>query len=664
MTMFLMLAAMILCACSGLPGLLFRRGRKIPQRVATVLHLLGCAAGLGSAFTAFSGMPAQAIAQWPLPGGSLQLHVDALSAFFLVPVFLIAAAGSVYGEGYWPEALYPQNGRKLRFFYGILTASLGLVMIAGDAWSFLAGWEIVGLAAFFLITTEQENAEARRAGWIYLIAAHAGTLILFAMFGLLRVANGSWLLVVASNRDPALIAPILILALIGFGIKAGVMPFHVWLPEAHAAAPSHISAILSGVVLKMGIYGLIRVISILPLQEWFGLTLLTAGIVSGVLGVAFALAQHDLKRLLAYHSIENIGIILIGIGVGVLGAAAGQPGWAALGFAGGLLHVWNHALFKSLLFYSAGSVIHSTGTRAIDAMGGLFRRMRFTALSFLIGAVAISGLPPLNGFVSEWFIYLAGFRAVLSGIPHPASGIGHPASNLSLWSALAVPALALIGALAVACFVKVFSVVFLGSSRSIDAEKSHEAPVTIRVAMAVLAVACLVIGLWPIGLHSVLTSAVSLLPGVVNPDQEIARSLAALPAMAFLLIAVVLVLSGVAARLVRGRRTSVVTWDCGYAAPDPRMQYTASSFADSLTGLFRWALFPDERRSVETTLFPSTGSFDTHVPDPVLDRVLVPGVAKGKRLMALGRFIQAGRVQIYILYVLLALVILLAWSVL
>lgn len=657
MTMYLMLAAIILCAGSGVPGLLLTRGQTTPQRIATVLHLLGCAAGLVSACMVFAGAPSEVIARWPLPGGKLQIHIDALSAFFLVPVFLISAAGSLYGEGYWPEAAHPQNGRKLRLFYGVLTASLGLVMIAGDAWSFLAGWEIVGVTAFFLVITEQENKEARRAGWIYLIAAHAGTLTLFAMFALLRMASGSWILVVAPNFDPTLIRPILILALIGFGIKAGVMPFHVWLPEAHAAAPSHISAILSGVVLKMGIYGLVRIVSIVPLQEWYGLTLLAAGIVSGVLGVAFALAQHDLKRLLAYHSIENIGIILIGIGVGILGAAGGHPEWAALGFAGGLLHVWNHALFKSLLFYSAGSVIHSTGTRTIDAMGGLFRRMRFTAISFLLGAIAISGLPPLNGFVSEWLIYLAGFRAVL----HPAASLWHPAS-LSLWSVLAVPALALIGALAVACFAKVFSVVFLGASRSIDAEKSHEATVTMRVAMAVLASACLVIGLWPIGFQSILTNAVVLIPGAMN-DEEIARSLTALPAMVFLLIVVVLVLAGVTARLVRGRRSSVLTWDCGYAAPGPRMQYTASSFADTLIRLFRWALIPVEHRSIETGLFPTAGSFDTHVPDPVLDRLLVPGVEKGNRLMALGRFIQAGRIQIYILYVLLALVVLLAWSV-
>ena len=233
-----------------------------------------------------------------------------------------------------------------------------------------------------------------------------------------------------------------------------MIPLHVWLPDAHAAAPSHVSALLSGVVLKMGIYGLLRVLSMLPeYPTWLGLALVALGIASGVLGVVFALAQHDLKRLLAYHSIENIGIILIGLGVGVLGIAQGRPGWAVLGFAGGLLHVWNHAAFKSLLFFAAGAVIHATGTREIDALGGLFRRMRFTGAAFLLGAVAICGLPPLNGFVSEWLITLASFRAL--------TGAGGSAGVLG--AAAGAPALALIGALAVACFVKAFSAVFLGS---------------------------------------------------------------------------------------------------------------------------------------------------------------------------------------------------------
>ena len=360
------------------------------------------------------GSTATARFAWPLPGGGLTFTLDRLSAFFLVPVFVVAGLGSVYGEGYWAEAHHPKNGRKLRLFYGLATAGLALVMVAGDAWSFLVGWEIVSLAAFFLVTTDQDDAAALRAGWIYFVSAHAGTLILFAMFALLRDATGAWLLAPsAALGSSPLLTPILLLALAGFGLKAGVIPLHVWIPDAHAAAPSHVSALLSGVVLKMGIYGLVRVLSMLPAYPtWLGLALVALGVTSGVLGVVMALAQHDLKRLLAYHSIENIGIILIGLGVGALGMAQRRLDWAVLGFAGGLLHVWNHAAFKALLFHAAGAVIHATGTREIDALGGLFRRMRFTGAAFLVGAVAICGLPPLNGFVSEWLISLASFRAL------------------------------------------------------------------------------------------------------------------------------------------------------------------------------------------------------------------------------------------------------------
>ena len=650
----LLAIASALVALSGLPGLLFPPGRAAGQRIATVLHVVGCAAGTGAAAWALAAGTVTARFAWPLPGGSLTFALDRLSAFFLVPVFVVAGLGSIYGEGYWAEAHHPENGRKLRVFYGVATASLALVMAAGDAWSFLAGWEIVTLAAFFLVTTDRDDARALRAGWIYLVSAHVGTLILFAMFTLLNDASGGWLLLPsAALGSSTLLRPVLLLALAGFGLKAGVIPLHIWLPDAHAAAPSHVSALLSGVVLKMGIYGLLRVLSMLPAYPtWLGLALVALGITSGVLGVVLALAQHDLKRLLAYHSIENIGIILIGLGVGVLGTTQGRSGWAMLGFAGGLLHVWNHAAFKSLLFYSAGAVIHATGTREIDALGGLFRRMRFTGTAFLVGAVAICGLPPLNGFVSEWLISLASFRALA----------GEGSSAAVLGAAAGAPALAFIGALAVACFVKAFSAVFLGSPRTPGAAAGAEdASPAMRVAMAGLALACAVIGLWPAGAaglaHGV---ARTLLTGRAGADAGAdPGGLGAFP----LLVFCVLALAGVAvAAWTRGgaRRT---TWDCGYAAGGPRIQYTASSFAGTLVGLFRWAIFPEEHRPHVDGPFPAAGErFESHAPDPVLDRLLVPGFSRGRSLLGLARVIQAGRIQMYLLYIVVTLVVLLAWS--
>ncbi len=650
----LLLVASVLVGLSGFPGLLFPSGRTAGQRIATVLHVVGCVAGAGAAAWALAGGTVAARFAWPLPGGSVTFSLDRLSAFFLVPVFVVSGLGSIYGEGYWAEPRHPENGRKLRFFYGITTASLVLVMAAGDAWAFLAGWEIVSLAAFFLVTTDQNDARALRAGWIYLVSAHVGTLILFAMFTLLRDGSGGWLLVPsAALGSSALLRPILLLALAGFGLKAGVIPLHIWLPDAHAAAPSHVSALLSGVVLKMGIYGLVRVLSMLPAYPtWLGLALVALGILSGVLGVVLALAQHDLKRLLAYHSIENIGIILIGLGVGALGMAQDRLDWAVLGFAGGLLHVWNHAAFKSLLFYSAGAVIRATGSREIDTMGGLLRRMRFTGAAFLVGAVAICGLPPLNGFVSEWLITLGSFRALTDD----SAGVG------MLGAAAGAPALALIGALAVACFVKAFSAVFLGSPRvPAAAIEAGDPSRSMLFSMGGLALGCAVIGLWPAGAARLSRDAAgALLLGRAGVKTD--ADLGALGGLPLLLLGI-LAATGIAAVAWTRPATRTTTWDCGYAAPSPRIQYTASSFAQILVGLFRWAVLPDERRPSLTGPFPAAGErFESHAPDPVLDRFLLPGLTRGLSFLGLARVIQAGRIQTYLLYIVVTLVVLLAWS--
>lgn len=645
--------ALVVIACSGFAGLLFRKGSLHGQHVSTILHVAGCAAGAaGAALVLFGQDPVSAEYVWSLPGGTIRFAVDRLSAFFLMPVFLVSALGSIYGEGYWPEAEHPDNARKLRCFYGIATAGLLVVMVAGDAWSFLVGWEVVGLAAFFLVTTEQDDAEALRAGWIYIIAAHVATLLLFAMFGLLREATGTWLLVRSSALGASpLLTPILVLALLGFGIKAGVMPFHVWLPGAHAAAPSHISALLSGVVLKMGIYGLVRTLSLLPaFPGWLGLALLALGVVSGVLGVVLALAQHDLKRLLAYHSVENIGIILIGLGVGVLGVVQNRPVWAALGFAGGLLHVWNHAAFKSLLFYSAGAVIRTAGTRDLDSLGGFLRRMRFTGATFLVGAVAICGLPPLNGFVSEWLISLGSFRSLTAA-----------SDGATLAASLGAPALAFIGALAVACFVKAFGTVFLGNLRSPYREGFPEdASASMKWSMGILAATCIAIGLLPRAAGNVSHEAgLALLGGAEAPLEVGLWGLAG----TVHLLAAVLGSAGVGAILLSRRGTATMTWDCGYAMPTARMQYSASSFAQILGRLFRRVLLADVHRPSPGRLFPANEvRFESHVPDPVLDRLILPAIDHGRRGFGLARAIQTGHIQMYLLYIVVTLVVLLAWS--
>jgi hydrogenase-4 component B len=443
------------------------------------------------------------------------------------------------------------------------------------------------------------------------------------------------------------------LALFGFGVKAGLFPLHVWLPSAHANAPSHVSAILSGVAIKMGIYGLVRFSGWLPVPESVGWVVAGLGVTSAVLGVAFALGQHDLKRLLAYHSVENIGIILIGLGFALIAAARGGAGWGALALAGGLLHVWNHGLFKGLLFLGAGSVLHATGTREMSRLGGLWRTMPRTAVLFGLGAAAISGLPPLNGFVSEWLVYLGLFEAA-------------SARGVVAWAAVpAAMLLGMTGALALACFVKVCGVVFLGLPRSRAAERAHECGPSMRAAMTVLAAACLGIGLVPVLFWPLVVRAVV----VWRPEWAAATPVVPLGTLGLVhsMLAVLAVLAVVFLRW-RVKRNGVVravTWDCGYAAPTARMQYTAGSFAGIVTGWFAWILRPRLHAHPVTGLFPRSAALDQHTPETVLEEVVEPAATLVMRLSTAVRRLQHGRMSAYILYLLLGvagLAVLAVWG--
>jgi hydrogenase-4 component B len=654
----LVLLGIALVAMSGFPGLVLDRHGMVGQWLSVLLAVGGGCIGLaGVAVFWASGDSLPITVAWPLMNGvDFQVAIDGLSAFFLCPVFLISLLGSVYGLTYWRQPERPTNGRKLRLFYGLLTAGMGILVIARNSIVFMMGWEAMALAAFFLVDTEDEKPAVRTASWIYLVATHVATLSLFALFALLRVARDTYTFgpIDANAIGPGMSTAIFVLALVGFGLKAGIMPLHVWLPSAHAMAPSHVSAIMSGVLIKMGIYGLVRVTSFFPQPplEWGGIVL-ALGAISGVLGVAFAVGQHDLKRLLAYHSIENIGIIVMGIGLALIGRSVGRLEWVILGLGGGLLHVWNHALFKALLFLSAGSVIHRTHTREIDELGGLARPMPYTALAFVIGAVAICGLPPLNGFVSEFLIYIGLFRTLAdTASPAPAA-------------AFAAPALALIGALAVACFVKVFGAVFLGTPRSAHAEHTQESRPTMLVPMAVLAICCAFIGLAPGVVAPVLGRAVAIWAPEV-PDAG--RRLAALAPLDWVSImaAALLVALGLVGLLLwwclrRGRVETGPTWGCGYLAPTPRIQYTSSSFAEMLVGLFAWALRPRAQRPMRLGLFPQKASFHSEVPDTVLDDAVLPTLRGGAWLAQCFRVFQQGSIQAYLLYIFLALFALLLW---
>ncbi len=629
----LVLAGAVFCMNSGLPSGAARFSAPFGglKAAAPLVGLAGCVLGLTGPTTAIHFA-------WQIPGGAFFVRVDALSAFFAAPVFLLAAAAGLASES---------RSKSLNIFFGVMTGALALMMTAANTILFLVLWEIVAATAFLLVAHEHESADVRRAAWIYLAASHVATLALFAVLVLLHRATGTWTFTAVHGTASF---AILWLALIAFGIKAGLMPFHVWLPGAHAAAPSHVSAVMSGVVIKMGIYGLVRLLSLFDVVPGaFAAAVLIAGIVSSILGVAFALAQHDLKRLLAYHSIENIGIIVTGIGAGLVAQANGHPGLAALGYAGGLLHVWNHSLFKSLLFLSGGSAVHAVHTRDMEKMGGLARAMPWTASAFLIGAAAISGLPPLNGFVSEWLVYIAGFLTTTA----------RTTTGTELLIVLVVPALALTGALALACFVKAFGLAFLGSPRSTEAAHAHEAPLVTRFAMLPLVAACIAIGLFPATLAPILTRVVGVAAPNAAPD--FAPMLRPIQTAA-LLVAAIAALAIVAILVATRNARRAVTWDCGYLDPTPRMQYTASSFARGLVAMFAWVMPAETHAPHSFPLFPHEADFESHVPDTVLDRALLPSLRGGQWLLGFARFIQSGRVQLYLLYVAVTLVVLLAWS--
>jgi hydrogenase-4 component B len=653
MSLALVLAGIALAALSGGAALSLRRRPVAAQRAACALLVAGAAAGLfGAALVLSGGRAVEVHRAWTAPFATLALRLDALSALFLLPIFGISAAAAVYGLAYFPQAARGGRAVLLELWFGLATAAMALLVVAANAMLFLVAWEVMALCGFFLVLTEHEKEPVQQAAFVYLASAHVATLALFALFSLLGSAAGSFDFARIAEARLAPGAAVFALLVGGFGLKAGIMPLHFWLPGAHAAAPSHVSALLSGVLLKTGIYGLLRVSGLLaPPPLWWGLGLLAAGGASAVLGVAFALAQHDLKRLLAYHSVENIGIIAMGIGLALVGRALGDPTLVFLGFAGAALHVVNHALFKALLFFGAGAVDHACGTREIDLLGGLARAMPATALLFLVGSVAIAGLPPLNGFVSEWLVYLGALRALSTRAP------------LAAWAALAAPALALVGGLAAACFAKVHGVVFLGSARSDRATRAHEAPRAMLAPMAALAAACAAIGLFPAAALPALRRGAAawsqLAPAALAPPSE--RAAEAAGTITLAAAALLAAVAAVALWRRRARGPVAETWGCGYAAPTARMQYTGSSFAQMLTLRFGWAFFPRARVEPPRGPFPASAAFSSHVPDTVLDVMLLPATRLATGAGERVRRLQRDKVQGQALLVVVALLGLLAW---
>lgn len=652
-----LLLVVALLGLGALLAALLGRSDRASLAAGTAGAVLGSALGIAASLAALlRGEVVSRDLAWTLPVGTLRVGVDPLSAFFLLCIFTVSGLAAIYGAGYLPAHIGRQRLAPAVACFNLLVGAMAVVVLARDGILLIAAWEVMSLASFLLVSFEHDRAEARRAGLVYLMASQLGVVFLFLLVALLGHAAGGYefdRLRIAGSATPALAASAFLLALAGFGTKAGFWPVHLWLPDAHPAAPSHVSAVMSGVMIKMGIYGLLRVLTFLgPPPAWWGALVIGIGAVSGVLGVLQALAQHDLKRLLAYHSVENIGIITLGIGLGLLGQAHGLSALAFLGYAGALLHVLNHGLFKSLLFEGAGSVLHATGVRSIELLGGLSRRMPVTAATFLVGSMAICGLPPLNGFVSEWLIYIGAFRggALLPG-------------QWALCSLAVLVALALIGGLAAACFLKAFGTVFLGEARTKITPPAHDPGLAMRLTMITTALLCAGIGLFPLAALRLVAPAVEVLTGSRSPGADVTGALPAITVVAAALLALVALLAWIRSRVLRRRPVlEGTTWGCGYAAPTPRMQYTASSFAQPVLEPFSGLVPARIEGGAPSDYFPAAARLDRHLGDPAGERFLLPAIRSAIRLLSRVRVLQHGRVQLYLAYILVTLVALLVWQ--
>jgi hydrogenase-4 component B len=554
--------------------------------------LLISLAGSANAIHGLTAEPVSIVLPLGLPWLGAHFRTDALAAFFLAVIDFGAAAASLYAIGYGRHEHEP--ARVLPFFPAFL-AAMNLVVLAADAFSFLLTWEFMSLTSWALVIAYHRDRENMRAGYIYLLMAGFGTLCLLLAFGLLAGANGDYAFDSIRNQAPTatVAAFVLILALLGAGSKAGLVPLHVWLPLAHPAAPSHVSALMSGVMTKVAVYGFVRIVFDLlgPPDWWWSVVVLMLGGASAVYGVLAALMQRDLKCLLAYSTVENIGIVFIGLGLALAFRFNGMAAAAVLALTAALLHVLNHTLFKSLLFFGAGAVLNATGLRDLEKFGGLIHRMKTTSVAFLGGAVAISALPPFNGFVSEWLT----FQAVLLSPQIPQ------------WSLkLAIPTagtlLALAAALAGACFVRAFGMTFLGRPRSAEAEKAHETDRFSLAAMLILAGLCLAVGIVPGFVMDGLAPVTSQLLNARMPEQSGLAWLTIVPVAAarssysgilvFLFIAMSAGFSAfVIHRLASHAFRRAPAWDCGTPNPSVFAQYSAGSFAQPIRRVFGSVLF-------------------------------------------------------------------------
>ena len=666
------LIAYVLGAAAGLAGF------RAPRRARVSAFAFALTGALLEITAAVVALAQGATTTWNLPSGvalfSWTVRINALSAYFNLALSIVAAAVSIYSFGYLRSMEGRRNVGVLGFLYNVLLLSMTLVFAAGNVFLFLVAWEAMALSAYCLVSFEHEKAATRQAGMVFLIMSHAGTgLLLLAFMVLAKSANSldfASFHLLASKLPPWEQGVVFVLFFLGFGVKAGIIPLHVWLPAAHPVAPSNISALMSGIVIKTGIYGMALVFfdffDVPPV--WAGMLVLGTGVLSALLGVLYALMEHDLKRLLAYHSIENIGIILIGFGAALVFRAFSHTTLAAIALIAGLYHTLNHAIFKSLLFLGAGSVLQATRTRNMEEMGGLIRKMPMTALCFLIGAIAISGLPPLNGFVSEWLTYqalLAGFGSTqsLARVVFPVAGA----------------LLALTAALAAACFVKAFGISFLALPRSENAAQAREVGASMQIGMGILAAGCVALGLgatWFLPVFDPITAQalgirVSSLLASTN-GFVLTAGTARGGTISTVGIALMLVMLSALPALFwlvwgRGsRRATGPTWDCGLPGLTADNEYTATGFSKPIRMIFSALYRPKREIQAEyevSPYYPTAIRFESEIEPTFEKHFYHPFEDWLLRVARRMRTVQAGSIHAYLAYIFVTLILLLLFGV-
>ncbi|MBU1720637.1 MAG: NADH-quinone oxidoreductase subunit E [Bacteroidetes bacterium] len=589
-------------------------------------------------------------------GHPVTLEIDRLSAFFIFVINFTMLTGILYAKGYLKPYLEKKNRIEfaLHFFCFLwLQISMLLVCMVKDGLAFLFVWELMSLSSFFLVIFDSEKVDAIKAGIKYLIQMHIGFVFILIAFLVAFLNTHSpfgfeGLSAYFANNSPFLL---FLLFFVGFGIKAGFIPLHTWLPHAHPAAPSHVSGVMSGVMIKIGIYGILRVLTYIHSDLLLiGVFILVMSLISGILGVVMAIAQHDIKKLLAYHSIENIGIIGIGIGVGTIGIALELPVVAALGYAGGILHILNHSLFKSLLFYSAGSVYQQTHTRNIEQLGGLIKKMPKSALFFLLGSLAICGLPPFNGFISEFLIYSGMFRGLADG-----------SLNADILMLAGFLGLVLIGGLAVFCFTKVFSIVFLGTARSDRTVNATEVSSGMLFPKILIGILILAIGFLPGLFMAPLNEIVMLFTGTYSIPENIDSVFTNISIVSIGFVALVAILWMLRKQQQQkcGKEPGV-TWGCGYTGANPAIhQYTATSYANNLNDYSNQIMNIHSKKVVyeEDEIFPTDKEFSTHSTDVFEDNLVSKPTNKILFWLEKMAVFQTGRLQHYLLYALIFLLL-------